>query len=99
MIWIVKKFLEVFTKKNCKKLVNKFRIEKVLKRKGDNCNTSNGKGMIIVLIAGLIKKTLNEIFKLIFLHETFWIKFFKWNFLNEIFQIKVSKWNFLNEIF
>ena len=36
----------------------KFRIEKVLK-KGDNC-TSNGKGMIVVLIAGLIKKTSNK---------------------------------------
>ena len=44
--------------------------KKYLKGKAINC-TSNGKGMIIVLIAGLIKKTLNEIFKLIFLHETF----------------------------
>ena len=38
----------------------KFRIEKVLKKKVINC-TSNGKGMIIVLIVRLIKKTLNEI--------------------------------------
>ena len=34
----------------------KFRIEKVLKRKGDK--VSNGKGMIICLAVGLIKKTL-----------------------------------------
>ena len=35
-----------------------FRIEKVLKKKKlINC-TSNGKGMITALIAGLIKKTL-----------------------------------------
>ena len=33
----------------------KFRIEKVLKKKVINC-MSNGKGMIIVLIVGLIKK-------------------------------------------
>ena len=33
---MVKKLLEVFTKKNCKKTSQKeFRIEKVLKRKGD----------------------------------------------------------------
>ena len=33
---IVKKLLEVFMKKNCKKTSQeKFRIEKVLKRKGD----------------------------------------------------------------
>ena len=44
----------------------KFRIEKVLKKKVINC-MSNGKGMIIVLIVGLIKKTLYEIF----LHENF----------------------------
>ena len=43
-------------KKNSKKTSQqKFRIEKVLKRKGDNY-TSNGKGIIIVLIVGLIKK-------------------------------------------
>ena len=44
----------------------KFRIEKVLKKKVINC-MSNGKGVIIVLIVGLIKKTLHEIF----LHENF----------------------------
>ena len=32
-----------------------FRIEKVLKRKGENY-ISNGKGMIIILVVGLIKK-------------------------------------------
>ena len=42
-------------KKNCKKTnQEKFRIEKVLKKKGDNM--SNGKGMIIHLIFRLIKK-------------------------------------------
>ena len=35
----------------------RFRIEKVLKRKGDKF-TSNGKDMIIHLIVGLIKKTI-----------------------------------------
>ena len=34
-----------------------FRIEKVIKRKGDNC-MSNGKDMIIHSIVGLIKKIL-----------------------------------------
>ena len=56
MIWVVKKLLGVFMKKICKKTSQqKFRIEKVLERKGDNY-TSNGKGIIIVLIVGLIKK-------------------------------------------
>ena len=35
----------------------KLRIEKVLKRKGDKF-MSNGKGIIVVLVVGLIKKTL-----------------------------------------
>ena len=36
---MVKKLLEVFGKNNCRKLLKKkFRIEKVLKRKGDNLN-------------------------------------------------------------
>ena len=34
-----------------------FRIEKVIKRKGDNC-TLNGKAAIVLLTVGLIKKTL-----------------------------------------
>ena len=57
-----------------------FRIEKVLKTKGTSNCMSNGKGMIIVLIVGLIKKTLNEIFKSNFINESF-----KCNFLIEIF--------------
>ena len=53
--WMVKKLPKVFTKKNCKKLVKKNpRIEEVLKRKGDKFY-SNGKGMIITLVVGLIK--------------------------------------------
>ena len=60
--WMVKKLLGVFTKKNCKKLVKKnLEWKKYLKEKVINC-MSNGKGIIIVLIVGLIKKTLNEIF-------------------------------------
>ena len=48
-------------KKNCKKTNHeKFRIEKVIKRKGNKL-MSNGKDMIIHLIAGLIKMMLNEI--------------------------------------
>ena len=31
----MKRLLEVFMKKNCKRLIKKIRIEKVLKRKGD----------------------------------------------------------------
>ena len=50
-------------KKNCKKLVKKhLEQKKYLKEQVINC-TSNGKGMIIVLIDGLIKKTLNGIFR------------------------------------
>ena len=79
-IWMVKKLLEVFTKKNCKKLVNEnLEKKKYLKEKVINC-ISNGKGMIIVLIVGLIKKTMNEIFKWNFINESC-----KCNLLNEIF--------------
>ena len=54
--WVVKKLLEVSKKKNCKKLVNKkLDLRKYLKEKVKNC-TSNGKGMVLVLIIGLIKK-------------------------------------------
>ena len=43
-------------KKNCKKLVKKnVEQKKILKRKGENY-MSNGKGIIIHLIVGLIKK-------------------------------------------
>ena len=43
-------------KKNCKKLVKKnLEQKKYLKEKVINC-VSNGKGMIVVLIVGLIKK-------------------------------------------
>ena len=44
--------------KNCKRLIKKnLEQKKYLKEKVINC-ISNGKGMIIVLIVGLIKKTL-----------------------------------------
>ena len=43
-------------KKNYKTNQQKFRIEKAIKRKGDNY-MSNGKVMIVHLIVGLIKKT------------------------------------------
>ena len=53
---MVKKLLEVFTKNNCKKLIKKnLQQKKYLKEKVINC-ASNGKGMIIVMIVGLIKK-------------------------------------------
>ena len=45
---MVNKLLEVFTKKNCKKLVNKnSEQKKYLKEKAINC-MSNGKGMILM---------------------------------------------------
>ena len=60
--WMVKKLLEVFMKKNCKKLVKKnLEYKKYLKEKVINC-MPNGKDMTVVLIVGLIKETLNEIF-------------------------------------
>ena len=59
--WMVKKLLKDFMKKKLQKASQeKFRIEKVLKKKVINF-MSNGEDMIIVLIVGLIKKTLNEI--------------------------------------
>ena len=58
----------------------KFRIEKVLKRKGENC-MSNGKGIYNNrLIVVLIKRTLNESFKSNSIN-----KIFKCSLLNEIF--------------
>ena len=57
MIPIVKKLLERFTKNNYKKQINKdSRFKKPLKGKEINY-MSNGKDMIIYLIAGSIKKT------------------------------------------
>ena len=56
VIWMVKKLLEVFAKKNCKRLIKKnFEHKKDLKEKVINY-MSNGKDMIIHLIVGLIKK-------------------------------------------
>ena len=58
MILMVKKLNEVFTKKNCKKLMKKnLEQKKYLKEKVIKC-LSNGKVIIIILIVGLIKKTL-----------------------------------------
>ena len=55
---MVKKLLEVSKNKNCKNLFKKSSEQKkYLKEKVIN-RMSNGKGMIIVLIVGLIKKTL-----------------------------------------
>ena len=54
---MVKKLLEVFLRKNCKKLIKKnLEQRKYLKEKVINY-MSNGKVMIILLIVGLIKKT------------------------------------------
>ena len=61
---MVNRLLEVFMKKNCKKLLNKnLEQEKYLKEKEIKC-TSNGQDMIIPLIVGLMKKILNEILSL-----------------------------------
>ena len=55
---MVKKLLAVFTKKNCKKRIKKnSELKKKLKRKEISYMT-NGKHITIILIAGLIKKTL-----------------------------------------
>ena len=43
MILTEKKLLEIFTKKNCKKNQKEFRIETVIKRKGDKLHV-NWKG-------------------------------------------------------
>ena len=52
---MVKKLLEVSIKKNCKKLVKKnLEYKKYLNEKVINF-MSNGKGIVIVLIVGLIK--------------------------------------------
>ena len=57
MMWMVNQLLDAFMKKNCKKLVKKnLEYKKYLKEKVINC-MSNGKGIIIYLIVGLIKKT------------------------------------------
>ena len=57
---MMKKLLGFFMKKNFKKLVKKkLEQKKYLKEKLINC-MSNGKGIIIVLMVGLIKNTLNE---------------------------------------
>ena len=58
MIWMVKKLLEVFMKKNFKRLIEKnLEWKRYLKEKVINC-MSNGNDMIIVLIVGQIKKAL-----------------------------------------
>ena len=49
-----------FEKELQKTSQEKFRTEKIIKEKVINC-MSNGKNMIIHLIVGLTKKTLNEI--------------------------------------
>ena len=56
---MVNKLLKVSMKKNRKTLFKKnLEQRKYLKENVINC-MSNGKGIIIVLIVGLIKKTLN----------------------------------------
>ena len=59
---MVNQLFEVFIKKICKKQIKKnLEKKKYLKEKVIN-PMSNGKDMIVVLIVGLLKKTLNEIF-------------------------------------
>ena len=58
MILMMKRLLEVFMKKNCKKLIKKnLEKKKYLKEKVITCML-NGKDVIIHLIVGLIRKTL-----------------------------------------
>ena len=53
--------LEVFIKKELQKpSQEKFRIKKLIKKKGDKLRTLNGKDTTILLIIGSIKKTLNK---------------------------------------
>ena len=60
MVWMVKKLLEVFMKKNCKRLIKKnLEWKRYLKEKVINC-MSNGNDMIIVLIVGPMKKKLHK---------------------------------------
>ena len=55
VILMVKKLLEIFTKKNCKNLIEKnLEQKKYFKEKVINYML-NGKGMVIHLIVGLIK--------------------------------------------
>ena len=61
VIYMVNQLLEVSMKKDCKKQIKKnLEWKKCLKEKVIHC-MSNGKGMTIGLIVGLIKKILNEI--------------------------------------
>ena len=56
MISMVKKLLEYFMKKNCKRLIKKnLGLKRWLKEKVINY-MSNGKVIIVYLIVGLIKK-------------------------------------------
>ena len=53
----VKKLLECFTKRNCKKQIKKsLELKKLLKEKAINYML-NGKATIVFLIVGLIRKT------------------------------------------
>ena len=54
-IWMVKKLLEVFMKKNYKRLKKNLKWERYLKEKVINYMLS-GKAMIIASIVGVIKK-------------------------------------------
>ena len=57
---MVKKLLEVFMKKNCKRLIKKnLEQKKYFKEKVISCML-NGKCMIILLVVGLIKKTFHK---------------------------------------
>ena len=55
---MVKKLLEHFMKKNCKELIKKNLEQKKYLKEKEISRMLNGKGIIILLIVGLIKKTL-----------------------------------------
>ena len=61
VIWMLNQSLEVFIKKELQKpSQEKFRIKKLIKKKGDKLRTLNGKDTTILLIIGSIEKTLNK---------------------------------------
>ena len=83
-ISLVKKLLERFMKKNCKKQ-QEFRVEKVIKEKETNY-MPNGKVMIIHLIVGVMKMILYKNESILFLNHM--------NLLEETLMLKLILSNY-----
>ena len=83
-ISLVKKLLERFMKKNCKKQ-QEFRVEKVIKEKETNY-MPNGKVMIIHLIVGFMKMILYKNESILFLNHM--------NLLEETLMLKLILSNY-----